>query len=310
MPIIREKIAATKAPKAKRKPVQVNSQAAAEAVKRGWRTQDAIRDVNARTLALAEIVEKIPGVAEQVENEERRKALALEWAENPKASILYLHSLSTGLYGADVADCVLMFGGGTDNPLDVAPDLRVNTLGKFLRLVMPSLYSRRDPLSEKQIANCFKILGVDPLSDAETEELRTELWEKADHFAGWNVADISPNAIAIGIYNRAYGFAGKAPKNGDTFESMGWDSPWHVDDFLYSGLTRATVGDWSDPCPVGLIELHTMLERAGDDFGTRDWVLHLGAFNRAKFAEWYPEESVVRFESVPAASTLKTGVES
>jgi hypothetical protein len=55
---VKDKIAALRAPKPKgRKPVQVRSQAAAEAVKRGWRLEDAIRTVSARTFALADEVE-------------------------------------------------------------------------------------------------------------------------------------------------------------------------------------------------------------------------------------------------------------
>jgi hypothetical protein len=297
MTIIREKLAATKAPRAKRKPVLVGNAAAAEAIKNRWRTEDAIRDANARTLALADIVEKIPGVAEAVELEARRKALAPVWAENPEGSIFFLHAVSAGLFGRKVADAVLKIASGADDPFTVTPDLQIPTIGKFLQLTMPSLYSRRAPMSDALIRLHMKLYKAEPLSEAEAEELHSKLWHETDYFAGWNVADIRPNAIAIGIW----GVNQKLPKNNPTFESMAWDAPWHVDELLFAGLTCATVGDWDDPCPVGLVELDAIMNHAaGEDFGTRQWVIELGAFNRAKMPP-------VILRSVPSASTLKMG---
>jgi hypothetical protein len=307
MPTIREKIAATKAPQRKRKPVQVNSQAAAEAVKRHWRMEDAVRDVNARTMALANVVETIPGAAEAVAQEERRKALAPEWAEDPESTLFFLHLLTTGLFGMNVANAVLKIASGADHMLeDIKPDLQREAIGQFLRLVMPSLYSRREPLDDKSADAVLKAYKAERLSEDETQALHDRLWHETGYFAGWNIADIAPAAISAGVSKLCWGTTRDAPKGAETFEQLDWDAPWRVDDFLFSGLTRATVGDWENPCPVGLVELEAILDHAGDDFGPRQFVLELGAFNRKKLAAGDP----VSFASVPAASTLKMGAES
>lgn len=51
---IRNKIAAVRAPKKKRSAVHVANEAQAASVRRQWQTEDAIRDVNARVMAVAE----------------------------------------------------------------------------------------------------------------------------------------------------------------------------------------------------------------------------------------------------------------
>lgn len=286
--IVRDKLAKVRAAKPKgRKPVQAGNAAAAASVRRKWKLEDAVRDVNARTMALADIVEDIPGVAEHVERKTLREAYAPLWAKDPAATISFLHSLASGLFGMKTADAIVKIASGADSPLDVEADLQKATVGQLLRLVMPSLYSAR-PRDDGDV------------DEAEAEALHKRLWDAADYFAGWNVADISPFVISNGMFNYIWDTKMKsdAKLKGCTFKSQQWPAPWNVDDFLFSGLTRATVGDWDDPCPVGLKELEAILDHVGDDFGTRQWVLELGAFNRAKM-------SPVRFES--ATTTMEIG---
>ena len=64
-------------------------------------------------------------------------------------------------------------------------------------------------------------------------------------------------------------------------------------------MTGVTHARW------GLAQLETALDSAGEHFGIRQWVLELGAFNRAKMVP----DDVVNFKSVATTNTVEVGAD-
>jgi hypothetical protein len=297
--MFREAIARIRAKQPKgRTAVQVNNQAQADAVRRRWKTEDSINTLTAQTMAIADAVEElVPGAADHMKRVETRKAIAAAYADDPGAWLIFLHGITSGLYGLDTATAFLE-PFGTDNPFTVEPEDMDGAIATFSRLTMPALYARR-PRAEGYV------------DQGEAREVADRLREASDYFAGWTVADINPAAIAAGIMKRVWTpiFAERGVDysvDGDlpvaTFKSADWQAPWRMESLLFSGLTAATVGDWSDPCPRGLQELDAILTQTQDNFGPRQWVLELGAYNRSRMKD--AKEVPIRFTSTVSQAAI------
>jgi hypothetical protein len=251
---------------------------------------------------IAKVAGQIPAAdPESVARQERRKELAKVWAEDPQDALILLHALACGLYGRKVADAVLRFSVGADCPFSqkdavakwggpgakgVHPDVQSVAIGDFLRLLLPSLYSRKPPADDALgFEMDLKIRGVD--LDDWAKELCADLYAKTERFKDFNLFALNPYKIVNSVYRRIWGTKPiplLKQEIGVTFESLGWEAPREVNRYLFEGLTAATVGDWLKPCPHGALTLDLILYEAGDDFGIREIVARMGPFNR----DWSP----------------------
>ncbi len=168
------------------------------------------------------------------------------------------------IFGESIARQVCKLYGGGSSPDAVAPQKLADTFAQFVRLTDPYLIAARPRVKPSSYiapagfeARLLKLemAAADAARAEKADRLKRKLWDLTEAFAGID------SYCDLGI--------GYVPTS---FES-----------WLYSGLMRATVGDFKAPCSKGLGELESILKQP---FGS-DRMRKLAAKYRAsKAAQW------------------------